>query len=156
MNQQDIIQHVRQLEDKTTLRTLIDTFAILSDRKDIETQVQLFTEDASVDSYLGGQLVSSLKGRQQLAEAFGGFLAQFDTVYHQNGQQTVELDGDQATGIAYCLTLLIGRRDGRRVMTTSGVTYKDEYVRSQTGWLISKRVTRFDWQREDEMPARSR
>jgi ketosteroid isomerase-like protein len=156
MNQQDIIQHVRQLEDKTALRTLIDTFAILSDRKDIETQVQLFTEDASVNSYLGGQLVSSLKGRQQLAEAFGGFLAQFDTVYHQNGQQTVELDGDRATGIAYCLTVLIGRRDGRRVMTTSGVTYKDEYVRSQTGWLISKRVTRFDWQREDEMPAGSR
>jgi ketosteroid isomerase-like protein len=156
MNQQDIIQHVQQLEDKTALRTLIDTFAILSDRKDIETQVQLFTEDASVDSYLGGQLVSSLKGRQQLAEAFGGFLAQFDTVYHQNGQQTVELDGDRATGIAYCLTVLIGRRDGRRVMTTSGVTYKDEYVRSQTGWLISKRVTRFDWQREDEMPAGSR
>jgi SnoaL-like domain len=156
MTEQDLNDRVQQLEDRVALRTLIDTFSILADRKDIETQVRLFTEDASVDSYLGGKLVSSLKGRQQLAEAFGGFLALFDTVYHQNGQQTVELDGDRATGVAYCMTVLIGMRDGRRIMTTSGVTYNDEYTRGDTGWLISKRVTRFDWQREEDVPVGSR
>lgn len=151
MHEDDIASRLRRLEDRTALRTLIDTFAVLSDRKDIETQVLLFTEDATVDSYVEGKLVSSLKGRRQLADAFGGYLALFDTVYHQNGQQTVEIEGDRATGVGYCLTVLVGMRDGTRAMTTSGVTYEDTYARCEDGWRIAKRVTRFEWQRTENV-----
>lgn len=45
-----------RVEDRADLRTLIDTFAILADRKEIQEQVLLFTEDATVDSYVGGYL----------------------------------------------------------------------------------------------------
>ncbi|AWB24950.1 nuclear transport factor 2 family protein [Methylobacterium currus] len=144
---------LRRLEDRADLKALVDTFSILADRKDIRSQVLLFTEDATVDSYVGDQRVSALKGREQLAAAFEGYLSRFETVYHQNGQQTVEIEGGRATGTAYCLTVLVGMQDGRRVMTTSGVTYADRYVRGEAGWLIAGRVTRLEWQRSEELPA---
>lgn len=153
MHDNSIEARLRRLEDKAELRALIDTFAILADRRDIRNQVRLFTEDATVDSYVDGHRVSALKGREQLEQVFGAYLGQFETVYHQNGQQTVEVDGDRATGTAYCLTVLVGLKDGERVMTTSGLTYADRYVRGETGWLIAERVTRFDWQRSEALPA---
>jgi hypothetical protein len=67
-----------------------------------------------------------------MAAAFGAFLANFETVYHFNGQQTVTLDGDRASGTSYCLVTLIGDEDGRRMQTTIGVIYNDENGR----WLI--------------------
>src|SRR5688572_16698408 len=44
-----------------------------------------------------------------------------ETVYHINGQQTVDLRGDAATGVSYCLVVLIGVENGKRIKNTSGV-----------------------------------
>lgn len=134
-----------ELRDRMELKELVDVFSVLADKKNVETQVLLFTEDATVDSYRGDTLVSSIKGRENLAQGFGAFLALFDTVYHINGQQTVRIDGDRATGTAYCQVVLIGMQDGRRMMTTQGVTYDDEYVRLDGKWLIAKRTSHFVW-----------
>jgi NAD(P)-dependent dehydrogenase (short-subunit alcohol dehydrogenase family) len=49
--------------------------------------------------------VSSRESVHALAE-LAGFLGQFDDVYHLNGQQTVEVQGDHAKGICYCLFVL--------------------------------------------------
>ncbi|WP_414473217.1 nuclear transport factor 2 family protein [Microvirga sp. M2] len=77
-------------------------------------------------------------------------LAQFDTVYHQNGQQTVELHGDRATGVAYSLVVLMGMENGKQVRTTSGVTYEDEYVRGDGRWLIARRTSHFVWRTQED------
>jgi uncharacterized protein (TIGR02246 family) len=150
MSDNDISARLQQLEDRVALRSLVDTFSNLADAKDVQAQLLLFTEDATFDSYVGGQLVSSLKGRDQIGQAFSGFLAQFDTVYHQNGQQTVELQGDRATGVAYSLVVLIGMENGKQVRTTSGVTYKDEYIRRDGRWLIARRTSHFVWRTRDD------
>lgn len=134
-----------ELRDRMELKELVDEFSVLADKKDVETQVLLFTEDATVDSYRGDTLVSSIKGRENLSQGFGNFLSLFDTVYHINGQQTVRIDGDRATGTAYCQVVLIGMQDGRRMMTTQGVIYDDEYVRQGGKWLIAKRTSHFVW-----------
>jgi ketosteroid isomerase-like protein len=150
MSGQDITARLQQLEDRAALKSLVDIFSNLADAKDVQGQLLLFTEDATVDSYVGGQLVSSLKGRDQIGQAFSAYLAQFDAVYHQNGQQTVELHGDRATGVAYSLVVLIGMENGKRVRTTSGVTYEDEYIRRDGRWLIARRKSHFVWRtRED-------
>ena len=152
----DLAQRVQQLEDRAALKALVDTFSILADRKDVQRQVLLFTEDATVDSYSGTQLTSSLKGRKQIGDVFGSFLATFETVYHMNGQQAVEIHGDRATGTSYCLVTLIARQNGKLVRNTAGVYYDDEYVRQGGRWLIAKRVSHFTWQDREEMapPAR--
>jgi len=71
--------------------------------------------------------------------------AGFETAYHINGQQTVSIQGDTATGTAYCLVVLIGRQNNTASKTTMGVRYADEYVRRNGSWLISKRVSNFMW-----------
>lgn len=153
MQENDLMQRIRQLEDTAALKKLVDTFSNLADRKDIDQQILLFTENATVESYFGGQLVSSLAGREQIGAAFTGYLGNFDTVYHHNGQQTVEIGGDSATGVSYCLVVLIGMDNGKRIQNTSGVIYQDRYVRHDGGWLIDQRVSHFTWQERSELPS---
>jgi hypothetical protein len=113
MTEDDLGRRVRELEDRAALKALVDTFSILADQKDVQAQTWLFTEDATTETYRKGVLVSQLQGRAAMGTAFGGFLANFQTVYHFNGQQTVTIDGDRATGTSYCLVTLIGDAGGR-------------------------------------------
>jgi hypothetical protein len=66
-----------------------------------------------------GKSSSALKGREQIGTGFAAYLANFVTVYHINGQQTVDLRGDTATGVAYCLVVLIGVENGKRIKKAS-------------------------------------
>jgi uncharacterized protein (TIGR02246 family) len=147
----DLGGRIRELEDRAALKALVDTFSNLADVKDVQAQTQLFTEDGTVQTYVGGQLVADLRGRTQMAEAFDAFLQNFETVYHFNGQQVLTIDGDTASGTSYCLVTLIGMEDGRRMKTTIGVIYNDEYVRENDRWLIAKRRSDFNWQEKAEL-----
>jgi|SRR5215216_7041660 hypothetical protein len=138
--------NMREIEDKIQLRELVDTFSILADKKEVRKQTELFTENATVETYRNGALVSKLRGRKEIGNAFENFLKNFDIVYHFNGQHLVSIQGNQATGTLYCLTYLFGQENGKRVKTSIGVRYNDEYVRENGKWLISKRTSFFEWQ----------
>ncbi|GMW05630.1 MAG: hypothetical protein AMXMBFR8_04270 [Nevskiales bacterium] len=153
LSEPTLTERLQQLEDRAALKALVDTFSNLADTKSVDAQVLLFTEDATVDSWSGGKQVSSFTGRKQIGEAFSAYLALFDTVYHMNGQQTVELHGDGATGVSYCLVVLIGKDGDRRFRNTAGVIYHDEYVRRDGRWLIAKRISNFTWRSREEVPA---
>ena len=140
----------QELADRLALKDLVDTFSNLADTKEVDAQVKLFTDSAQVISYHGKEMTSSLKGREELAGRFKAFLDNFDTVYHMNGQQTVNINGDKATGTAYCMVVLVREENGRKVMTTHGVRYDDEYVRQGGEWLISRRVSHFEWTNKQE------
>ena len=140
---------IQKIADRMALKDLVDTFSNLADTKEIDEQVQLFTEDAEVISYQGEKQTSHLTGRKELAERFKAFLNQFTTVYHINGQQTVKIDGNKATGIAYAQVVLVSENNGKKIMRTQGVRYNDEYVRQNGRWLISKRTSHFEWTMEN-------
>lgn len=140
--------NIQEIADRMALKSLVDTFSNLADTKEIDEQVQLFTEDAEVISYQGEKQTSHLKGRKELAERFKAFLDQFTTVYHINGQQTVKIDGDKATGIAYAQVVLVSEKDGKKTMRAQGVRYNDEYERKNGKWLISRRISHFEWSKE--------
>lgn len=142
---------MEDMKDKMAIKELVDTFSILADQKDTDAQALLFTEDAIVDSYRGDQLISSLKGREEIGNGFGAYLALFETVYHINGQQTVSFDGNKATGVSYCQVVLIREQDGKRMMSTDGVYYNDEYVKVDGRWLIAKRTSHFVWNDQKEI-----
>jgi hypothetical protein len=151
-NKNDTInERIKELEDKLALRELVDSFSILADKKDVSTQVLLFTEYATVETFSGGARVANLKGRKEMANAFAPFLATFEKVYHFNGQHVVRVEGDRATGTLYCMVTLIGLENSKRMKTTMGVFYNDEYVRKDNKWFIAKRVSTFDWTDKTEM-----
>jgi ketosteroid isomerase-like protein len=143
--------NIKEVEDRISLRELIDKVSILGDKKDFNALVQLFAENAVSTTFAGGKVILMLKGRKEMAAAFGDFLKDVETIYHFNGQQVVTIEGDQATGTCYCMVTLIGNEDGKHMKTTIGAIYQDDYVRIDNRWLIVKRIGNFDWQEKREV-----
>lgn len=140
---------VEMMNEKMALKELVDVFSILADEKKTDEQAQLFTEDAVLTSYVGDQMTSQLKGRAEIGDACGKFLALFSTVYHINGQHVVEVSGDTAKGKAYCQATLVGKNEmGKTTRTTNGVWYEDEYAKVDGKWLIANRISHFSWSDE--------
>lgn len=150
-SQKSLEQRIVELEDRAALKNLVDTFSTLSDTKEAELQATLFTEDATVKTLVNGQVVVDLKGRKQIADVFGRFLATQETIYHINGQQTVTLNGNTATGISYCQVVMIAMSNGRRTFTQQGVRYTDEYQKINGRWYIKNRVSNFMWRDTKEI-----
>jgi ketosteroid isomerase-like protein len=138
-----IEQRLAAIEDKMAIKYVVDEFSTLADTKEIDKQVLLFTENGVVESISKGQPSSTLKGREQLKQAFSAFLSNFHTVYHQNGQQTVDLQGDKAEAVSYCRVILIGKQNGKEMKTTLYTIYKDVFVKENGKWLISHRTSNF-------------
>ena len=136
-------KRISDIEDRIALKNIVDTFSILADHKDIQKQVLLFTDDATVASTVQGQPGMALTGRKQIGDAFTAYLNNFETVYHINGQQTVTINGDQASGISYCTVTLVGTDSGKKMKTTMWIYYNDDYVRKDNKWLIAKRKSNF-------------
>ncbi len=143
--------NMKELEDRTSLKELVDSVSILADKKDFHTQVQLFSENAVSETFAGGTAILKLKGRKEMAEAFGDFLKDVETVYHFNGQQVVTINGDNATGTSYSLVTLISTENGKKMKTTIGAIYQDDFVREDNRWLIDRRIGNFDWQEKLEI-----
>lgn len=140
-----------ELADKIALRELIDKISILGDQKDFVRQTALFSENAISETVAGGETILKLEGRKEMVQAFEKFLQDFDTGYHFNGQQAVTINGDTATGTCYCFITLIGNENGKKMKTTVGATYYDEYIRVNGQWFISKRTGNFNWQDKTEI-----
>jgi SnoaL-like domain len=69
-------------------------------RRHAEGQKSLFTEDTRFAVYMDGEAAEPtyvLEGREALTPVFAD-LNRYDTTTHFNGQSTVALDGDSATG----------------------------------------------------------
>jgi len=144
MEKNSIEQRLDAIEDKMAIKYVVDEFSNLADTKEIDKQVLLFTEDGEVESITNGQS-NILKGREQLKQAFSGFLANFHTVYHQNGQQTINLQGDKAEATNYCRVILVGKQNDKEMKTTLYVIYKDSFVKQNGKWLIAHRLSNFVW-----------
>ena len=151
MSTDDFELRLQRIEDRLALKSLVDRFSNLADQKDVAAQLPLFTEDATVETYFEGQLFGAFHGREQIGDGFSAYLANFKRVYHINGQQTIELNGDHATGTSYCLVVLVRTENGKKLRSTGGVYYHDEYFRDGSDWLIAKRVSHFAWRDLNEM-----
>ncbi|MEF2098470.1 nuclear transport factor 2 family protein [Peribacillus simplex] len=151
MTQTNLEKRIEELENVRALRELVDNFSILADKKEVWKQTELFTKDATVDSYVNGMLTSSFNGTKEIGEAFEGFLANFETVYHNNGQHIVSINGNKAEGTLYCRVDLISSENGKKINNASAVSYKDEYISENGQWLIAKRTSTFVWNDRQEL-----
>ncbi|MDJ1506125.1 nuclear transport factor 2 family protein [Xanthocytophaga agilis] len=141
----------KETEDKISLRELVDSISILADKKDVHAQVQLFSENATSETYVNGKPFLKLKGRIEMEKGFAKFLKNVEIVYHFNGQQQVTIQGNSATGTCYCLITMIGTEDGKKIQTTIGAVYQDTYIRENNRWLINERIGNFEWQEKHKI-----
>lgn len=131
------------LTAKDELRDLIDAYASLGDEKKIADVMRLFTPDATYTVYMNGTMVASTAGTKDLEEEFSGHAAQVKDYFTLNGQHTVHVDGDTATGVSFTQIKMIRPSEESDILTDYSVRYDDEYVRLNGKWLIRERTGHF-------------
>lgn len=134
--------------DRVAIRELIDAYAHCADRRDAKGQMALFTADTHFVVFMdatAAEPTQQLRGRESLAPVFDNLNAYAATT-HFNGQSTIWLDGDRATGESYCLAHhLSSGDDGQRTMMIASIRYLDELVKQDGQWLFAERRLMVDW-----------
>jgi ketosteroid isomerase-like protein len=134
--------------DRLAIRELFDAYAHCADRRDAKGQMALFTQDTRFVVYMDAkdpEPTQELHGREALAAVFDALNAYAATM-HFNGQSTVELDGDRATGESYCIAHhLTVAADGSRTLMVAHIRYLDTFVKQDGGWLFGERRLMVDW-----------
>jgi ketosteroid isomerase-like protein len=138
----------QEAADRLAIRELVDAYAHCADRRDVRGQMDLFTEDTRFLVFydLTSQRPSQeLRGRESLAPVFGD-LNQYAATMHFNGQSTIFLDGDQATGESYCLAHhLTVTDDDQRTLMIASIRYLDQFIKQDGKWLFAERRLMVNW-----------
>ncbi|MEV4343588.1 nuclear transport factor 2 family protein [Actinoplanes sp. NPDC049596] len=133
--------------DRLAIRELFDAYAHCADRRDADGQKDLFAQDCRFVVFMdgeGSEPTYALTGREALTPVFEG-LRQYDVTTHFNGQSTVTLDGDTATGESYTLAHHLFTADGERQMMVAALRYLDTFTKRDGQWLFAERNLVVDW-----------
>ena len=133
-----------EIQDRLAIKDVVDTFSNLADEKRVADQMPLFTEDAQMTTYIGGEVFADVRGRDAIEKVFSDYLANFHTVYHLNGQLSLTFTGkNSAEGITYCFVQLLSGEKGKIMQLSQSVRYNYTYQKIGGKWLIAKRVAHF-------------
>ena len=133
--------------DRLAIRELVDAYAHCADRRDAEGQKALFTADTRFAVFMGGEGSEPtyvLEGREALTPVFAD-LNRYDTTTHFNGQSTVAIDGDRATGESYTIAHHLFSDDGNRKIMVASLRYLDTFVKIDGTWFFAERDLILDW-----------
>ncbi len=133
--------------DRLALRELFDAYAHCADRRDAEGQKALFTDDTGFAVYMdgeGGEPTYVLQGREALTPVFED-LNRYETTTHFNGQSTVTIDGNSATGESYTIAHHVFSEDGNRKIMIASLRYLDTFAKIDQGWYFAERKLILDW-----------
>jgi hypothetical protein len=137
----------RQHADRLAIRQLVDAYAHCADRRDAEGQKALFTQDTRFVVYMDGEdsePTYALDGREALTPVFDD-LNRYEATMHFNGQSTIALDGDRATGESYCIAHHLFTDDGGRKLMVAWLRYGDTFVKIDGAWRFAERNLYVDW-----------
>jgi hypothetical protein len=131
--------------DRLAIRELFDAYARCADRRDAEGQKALFTEDTRFAVYMDGANSDPtyvLEGRE--APVFAD-LNRYEVTTHFNGQSSITIEGDRATGESYTIAHhLFTENDERRIMIAS-LRYLDSFAKVDGRWYFAERNLIVDW-----------
>jgi uncharacterized protein YchJ len=133
--------------DRLAIRELFDAYAHCADRRDAEGQKALFTVDARFAVYMSGEGTEPtyvIDGREALTPVFAD-LNQYDATTHFNGQSTIDLDGDRATGESYTIAHHLFTASGERKIMIASLRYLDTFVKIDGAWYFQERNLIVDW-----------
>ncbi|MEV5177164.1 nuclear transport factor 2 family protein [Streptomyces flaveolus] len=151
-----VLHTLQELSDRIAIRELVDAYSHHADRRDPARQAALFTKTAHLTIYSGDPATSSpgleLNGRTELENAFES-LNNYTATTHLNGQSTIHVDGDRATGETYCLAHHLSEQEGERILMVMAIRYFDVFVRVDGTWQFDDRSLIIDW--VDSRPSHS-
>jgi SnoaL-like domain len=133
--------------DRLAIRELFDAYAHCADRRDAEGQKALFTADTRFAVYMSGEGIEPsyvIEGREALTPVFDD-LNQYEATTHFNGQSTVELDGDRASGESYTIAHHLFTVEGERQIMIAALRYLDTFTKIDGAWYFAERNLILDW-----------
>ena len=136
-----------EFADRLAIRELVDAYAHCADRRDAEGQKALFTEDTHFVVYMDGQdsePTLELDGREALTPVFAD-LNRYQATMHFNGQSTIALDGNLATGESYCIAHHLFTDGDERKLMVAWLRYGDTFVKVDGSWLFAERNLYVAW-----------
>lgn len=138
----------QEAADRLAIRELVDTYAHCADRRDAKGQMALFTEDTRFLVFMDATVAEptqELHGRESLAPVFDN-LNTYRTTTHFNGQSTITLDENRATGESYCLAHHASvDESGQRALMIASIRYLDEFTKQDGDWFFAERRLMVDW-----------
>jgi hypothetical protein len=133
--------------DRLALRELFDAYAHCADRRDAEGQKALFTNDTIFSVYMegeGSEPTYVLNGREALTPVFAD-LNRYEVTTHFNGQSTVTIEGNKATGESHTVAHHLYTEDGERKIMIASLRYLDAFAKADGQWLFAERKLILDW-----------
>jgi hypothetical protein len=133
--------------DRLAIRELFDGYAHCADRRDAEGQKALFTADTRFAVYMEGErseVSYVLEGREALSPVFDD-LKRYEATTHFNGQSTITLGGDSATGESYTIAHHVFAEAGRRKIMIASLRYLDTFAKIEGAWYFAERTLILDW-----------
>lgn len=133
--------------DRLAIRELIDVYAHCADRRDADGQKSLFTEETHFVVFMDGQgsePTQILDGREALTPVFDALNA-YQATMHFNGQSTIALDGERASGESYCIAHHLSTGQGDRTLMVAHLRYEDAFVKLDGAWFFAERNLYVDW-----------
>jgi hypothetical protein len=132
----------QEAADRLAIRELIDAYAHCADRREDAAQRALFTEDTRFLVHMKGagtEPTEDIHGNEQLTPVFTA-LKQYEVTMHFNGQSTVTLEGERATGETYCIAHHLFAAEGARKIMLAYLRYLDTFVKQGGTWLFAERA----------------
>ena len=134
-----------EADDRQALAELAAAYARGCDRRRPEEVAALYTADGGFAIVDAGVEPMEISGSERMVAGFSR-LSRYEHTFHLLGQQTVELDGDRATGETYCLAHHVEvADDGSRSVMIMHIRYQDRYARTPDGWKFEHRTLMVDW-----------
>src|SRR5580704_2113771 len=133
--------------DRLAIRELFDAYAHCADRRDIDGQKALFTVDTRFAVLMDGDGTEPtyvLEGRESLTPVFAD-LNRYEATTHFNGQSTIDLTGDHASGESYTIAHHLFTDDGERKIMVASLRYLDRFVKLEGAWYFEERKLILDW-----------
>ncbi|HEY4825026.1 MAG TPA: nuclear transport factor 2 family protein [Solirubrobacteraceae bacterium] len=133
--------------DRLAIRELIDAYARCADTRDVEGQKSLFTEDTHFVVYMDGkgtEPTQVIDGREALTPVFDD-LNRYQATMHFNGQSTIVLDGNHATGGSYCIAHHLYTEGDERKVMLAFLRYGDAFTKIDGAWLFAERGLYVAW-----------
>jgi ketosteroid isomerase-like protein len=141
--------------DRLAIRELFDAYAHCADRRDAEGQKALFTDDTVFAVYMdgdGSEPSYVLYGREALTPVFDD-LNRYEATTHFNGQSTVTMNGDRATGESYTIAHHAFTEEGARKIMVASLRYLDAFAKIDGRWYFAARKLILDWSETRSMTA---
>ncbi|MDR1392658.1 MAG: nuclear transport factor 2 family protein [Bifidobacteriaceae bacterium] len=138
---------LKEFADRLAIRQLIDAYAHHADFREPEKQYGLYSEGGRTVVYMGSTETPPAQTLTTREDHLAGFrtLSQYAATTHFNGQSTVTLAGDSATGETYCLAHHLLEDGGERKLIVMSIRYEDLFARTEQGWRFAERKLIIVW-----------